>query len=296
MDQVVEEEPFIDALPSEVPDEATQVNTDDAPTDYASPDASPEPIVDDGYRAVVGSALLASQCPYGMSTQLVPVSLGLWDCPLEAKKIVLTKPLRGLVIQADCYKKVIGIRTSDGTLDTSWEVMPDGTFFIAVDGGTIELNGDETRAACSSPLTAEIWGKLGCLDRDKVDITLHIDWSLQKFVAPSATPSASPSQTPISIPSVVPSTTPSTPPSTIPSSTPSTSPSPRPTVHVFEVPLEALAYERANSWTPGWTPSWTPRPLWRPISTQPIEINDEKQCKLPTTCHLYTTTIMKQCR
>ncbi|MGK5089324.1 hypothetical protein WDW86_17370 [Bdellovibrionota bacterium FG-2] len=279
LDESIQEEPFIDAMPSKTPDDSTQIDSED-PSASESPDPSsetvdeepwPEPSpIDDGYRAVVGNAMLASQCPYGMSTQLVPVNLGLWDCPLEGKKIELSKPLRGMIIQADCYKKVIGIRTSDGSLDTSWEVMPDGTFFVAVDGGTIDLKADATREACSSPLTAEFWGKLTCADRDKVDITLHIDWSFQKFTGASPSPSPLPSTTPSAVPSTAPSTSPSPGPSTSPSPSPIVSPSPRPTPHVFEFVIQPSEFTG--------------------------EISSEKQCKLPSTCHLYTTTIMRQCR
>ena len=136
---------------------------------------------DDGSIPVNGSAFIYSQCPYGSLSSKVPVGIKLVDCPIPLKTAELTEPLQPLIVTADCTKKILTVRTEDRAVDTSWEIMPDGSFWFTVNGGMAKFKTDGTTPdACKTPLTLDIWGTLDCTDRDKLVIHTQAAWTLGK--------------------------------------------------------------------------------------------------------------------
>ncbi len=122
-----------------------------------------------------GAAAFGSQCPYGSVSSTKAVRLGLWDCPLGLDAVELSTPPQPIILSADCKDMTISIRTADRALDSFWEVLPDGSFSMTVDIGAIQFRSDGKSGGspCTSFTQAELWGKLNCKDRDKVEIDLH---------------------------------------------------------------------------------------------------------------------------
>ncbi|MEK6706559.1 MAG: hypothetical protein AAB116_01380 [Candidatus Poribacteria bacterium] len=219
-----------------------------------------EPVADDEKPVpVIGTVSFGSQCPYGTVSPLVPLPLNLWDCPVGLNALELITPLRPLVLQVDCKKKVISARSENRELDTAWEIMPDGSFYFTIDGGTARVKNDGAgNNNCSIPLSADMWGKVDCSDRDKVNINIEAMWWFGKK-EPSPTTSPSPVISPS--PSISP------PPSPSPSPT-SSLPSPRPTVT---------------------------QPPRRSFNISAVYNVANVECKIPKSCFLYTSAIIRQC-
>ncbi|HAR43722.1 MAG TPA: hypothetical protein DCS07_13995 [Bdellovibrionales bacterium] len=219
----------------------------------------------EGLTDVNGNAVFGSQCPYGSLSKPFASKLYLWDCPLGLDTVDLVQPLRPIVLQADCKKKIIVARTLDGALDTSWEVLPNGTFSFSIDGGYATLRNDgRGNANCSVPLTAELSGSLDCADRDKVKISVESVWWLDRLAPkPTANPSAIPSSAPTYLPTAVPTSVPTVVPTTRPTVV---VPNPRPTR-----PIEMF--------------------LMAPSAGAP----SGPKCGVPQSCYFFASTQLQQC-
>jgi hypothetical protein len=136
----------------------------------------------EGGIPVAGVAGFGSQCPYGFIEDPFPAKLELWNCPIGIEKAELIEPLKPLYFQVDCKKKTLSIRKPNRTMDTAWEIMPDGSFFMTVDGGMAMFKSDGPgRGKCHAPLTVDVMGKVDCTnDRDKVDINVESVYWLSK--------------------------------------------------------------------------------------------------------------------
>jgi len=216
---------------------------------------------------VNGAAPFASQCPYGSFSKPVAAKVNLWNCNLGIGRVDLVEALRPLVIQADCKKKLISVRSTDGKLDSLWEVMPDNTFNLTVDGGRAILKDDGSgNLNCATNLSAEMFGTLDCADRDRVTIKFETVWWLDRTPPPPApVPSATPSATP-----------------THPQPTPSTGPSPIATSQPVPAPQPAPP--------PGTASFFRTRP-GAAVSPGP----EHPSCKIPQGCYFYATATIKQC-
>ena len=128
-------------------------------------------------------AYFANQCPYGSQTENKGVKLELWDCPV-AEKLQLSEPIPPLLLQADCTKKILTVRTADRSLDFGGEVMPDLSFYFVLDSGIAKFKTDGTHNNCQTNLEVEMWGKLDCKDRDKAVIKLEAVWWPGKVTDP----------------------------------------------------------------------------------------------------------------
>jgi hypothetical protein len=146
-------------------------------------------ISEGGMIPVVGNASFGSQCPYGSITNPRPATVGVWDCPVGLKKVELAEPPPALILQADCKKRILTVRSADQRIDTAWEVMPDGTFSVTLDNLQLRLQSDGSgNSGCTAHLSTDLWGSLQCSDRDKVDIKFDTIWWLSKGARPSPTP------------------------------------------------------------------------------------------------------------
>ena len=131
----------------------------DAPT---PPPPSPPVRSKDGEVPLKGSVPIGSQCPYGSIVTPQDVPLELWSCPLGLSEVELTQPLQPMILQADCKKRTLDLRGALHSLKaTTWEVMPDGSFFFAVDAGPAQLKKDGAgNTNCTVPTIANVWGQL----------------------------------------------------------------------------------------------------------------------------------------
>jgi len=132
------------------------------------------------YIAVDGGFGFISQCPYGSMSSPEYVRGGLWACPLGADSVQLSTPPPELILQADCRKRLLTVRKVDRTLDSTWEVSPDGSFDIFFDfSAPIVLSRDQRNAGpCQAQATLELSGKLDCADPDKVVFQVDTHWNL----------------------------------------------------------------------------------------------------------------------
>lgn len=206
---------------------------------------------------VNGQAFFGSQCPYGSVPPPFAADLEAWSCPIGVKPLQLAEPMQPLVLQADCTKKYISVRTQNRRVDSSWEVMPDGSFFITLEGVAVKLGRDGAgNSNCTVMASVDVSGKLNCGDRDKVKIDFETVWWLgQRPPTPQA--SASPGVTPLPSPLA----------SSIPSPTPQPMPSPRPGRSPH--PLDLTTFANSASGT---------------------------TCKMPVGCYLYSSATINQCQ
>lgn len=143
----------------------------------------------DGATPVIGVAGFGSQCPYGFNEDPTASRLELWGCDLGLDRVELAEPLTPLYLQVDCKKKLVSVRKPNRAMDTSWELLPDGTFFVTVDGGKAQLKSDgPDRGACWTPLSVNLMGKVDCADRDKAVTTMESIYWLGKSDSASEQP------------------------------------------------------------------------------------------------------------
>lgn len=187
---------------------------------------------------VEGSAAFGGYCPFGTYTAPQAVPLSLWECPMSLDTVQLVEPLQAFDFQADCKKRTLDVRSPNHAFEpVTWEMMPDGNFYFSMDGGVAKLKTDGVgNTNCTTPLRADMWGKVDCQDRDKPVIHIETIWWLgRKFdhsTEPVGTPSAAPTGTspnPTATHSPSPSATPHPPVSPVPSPVPRPSYSPMPT-------------------------------------------------------------------
>jgi len=182
----------------------------------APPPPPPELVAPPNLIQVVGKAQFGSQCALGFFAPPSQVPLELWTCPIGLDPVELVEPLSPLVLQVDCKKKIMDLRGVDrSSVATTWEMMPDGSFYFKVDGGVAKLKDDGAgHKNCSIPLHANLWGKVDCKVRDQAVIQLEAVWWLgaqpeepSPQVSPSPIVSSLPGSSPSSIP--LPSVSPS---------------------------------------------------------------------------------------
>ena len=214
------------------------------PSDQEPQSSTGSPLNESNAFSVQGSAAFGSQCPHGFFSEPRPISLQ-FISPIRANLdvIELQQPLSAFTFQMDCIKMTLDVRRAGSPPESStWEVMPDGNFYLTVNAGYAQLKGDFHQSThCSTPLVADMWGKIDCKDIDHPVMRIETLWWTGKTLSPSEGPTPRPS------PSASPSASP-TPPSASPS--PGTSPQP--------IPQPSL-------------PAWpTPHPSIGPITPSPI--------------------------
>lgn len=138
----------------------------------------------DGSPSVVGDILVGTQCPLGTMSNPIPGGFSLFGCRISASEFDLKTPPGPILLSGDCAEKTIAIRAIDGSVDTLWQVPPDGSFSIVIPGfhGLFSFDGSGS-AGCISSLTMEIDGKMSCTDRDVFSI--HVD-SMRLWMTPSS--------------------------------------------------------------------------------------------------------------
>jgi hypothetical protein len=146
--------------------------TDDGASDSSSPTSK------------TGIAGFGIQCPYGYVEEPTAVPIDLSDCP--GAQIQLSQALEPIILSADCRGKNLTARTSDRTVDNTFEAMPDGSFYLEMSAGYALLSN-----GCKIPLVADMAGVMSCgaltnNNYDQVDIAIDAVWKTAPTPAPSS--------------------------------------------------------------------------------------------------------------
>lgn len=247
--------------PSGPPPDPLQDSPNELPSLPEPPQEPPAPRATEtqNFLPVNGDVYFSESCIYGWVGTPFKVGMEAWDCPIHQPALELMESPPAFVLQADCKKKQLAIRTADGKINSFWNLMPDGTFSIDIDGPKLRLRKDaDGNANCATPAQINFTGKIVCKDDDRADIEVETLWWLDRVLPPPG-PAPTPSG------SVTPRPTPT------PTPTPSVTPTPRPTVTV------------------------TPRPGLN-TSILSAVVSGPQACKIPQGCYLYTKVTIKQCQ
>jgi hypothetical protein len=141
------------------------------------------PDADPNWLSVTSKAQFGNQCPDGSWVNPTPSSLHAVDCNIPLQNLGLVQPLQPLMLTADCTKKVITVRNPQpGTLDSTWEVLPDNTFDFNIEGGKLQFVDDgRGHAGCTMPTAINVFGTLNCKSRDQITIDFQANWQVGKL-------------------------------------------------------------------------------------------------------------------
>lgn len=125
----------------------------------------------DGSAAFYGDIQVGTQCPFGTISKTIPAGFTLRSCQLSKKELHLQQPPGPLYLSGDCTEKILAVRSSDGTVDTLWQVQPNGSFSLFIDGFYGKFESDQAgHTPCLSKMNLELDGKLDCRSRDSFKI------------------------------------------------------------------------------------------------------------------------------
>jgi hypothetical protein len=130
-----------------------------------------------------GQAGFGIQCPYAYVQDPTAVAIDLSDCP--DANFTLSAPLVPILLSADCLNMDLTARTSDRSVDDTFEVKPDGSFYLEMNAGSATLSN-----GCKIPLVADLAGTMSCgaltnQNYDKVDISIDSVWKQAPVTAGS---------------------------------------------------------------------------------------------------------------
>jgi hypothetical protein len=152
---------------------------------------------------VKGYAGFGSQCASGYNSDPKAVRLELWECPANLSPMELVDPLVPLMLSADCARKTLTVRAIDKSFpDATFYIMPDGWFYVSLDGLTakIKSDGTNTTSDCMTSLSTDIWGQVQCKgansDQAKIKFETVMWLNKKSEPAPNAVPSGVPGAAP----------------------------------------------------------------------------------------------------
>jgi len=127
---------------------------------------------------VDGVAGFGTQCPYGELGDPQPVQLQAFNCPINDPSLQLDHPLMPLILQADCTKDEVTVRSiTDTRIEARWKALPDGRFFFTMDAGIATFKDDGAgHADCQTPIELSVAGLMKCRDRDHVQLEVDATW------------------------------------------------------------------------------------------------------------------------
>jgi len=127
---------------------------------------------------VQGVGGFGSQCPYGEIGDPKPVQLQALNCPISNTTLTLEKPLLPLILQADCTKYEVTVRSLvDTRIEARWKALPDGRFFFTMDAGVATFQNDGAgHSDCQTPVEVSVQGLMTCRDRDHVQLQVDATW------------------------------------------------------------------------------------------------------------------------
>jgi hypothetical protein len=153
----------------------------------STPDILQDSIPVDG-----ATVTFTSQCPYGTVSAKTTAQLGLKNCN-GSSKFQLAKNPAPIQVKADCREKTVTFRSSDRTVDSSWNTYPDGSFDVGVTTGApiyVRLGNGSTCVTWSS---VRLRGSVACRPNatdeniDQVQIEFSTEWEFGKGTKPTDT-------------------------------------------------------------------------------------------------------------
>ncbi len=128
----------------------------------------------DGSPDLEGDIRVGTQCPFGTISQSMPGGFVLRDCRMGLGSVRLPEEAPEILLSGDCAEKTLAVRASDGSVDSLWQVYPDGTFSLLIGGFSTGLSGDSGGSGqCLASMTMEIDGRMDCASRDI--FTIRVD-------------------------------------------------------------------------------------------------------------------------
>jgi len=210
------------------------------PSDSETQSASEPAVIEAAALDVHGSGAFGSQCPHGFFSQPKPISLQfITEVHPRIEAVELNENLPAFTFQIDCIKMTLDVRKEGNPTELStWEVMPDGNFYLTVNAGFAYLKRDfNQHINCQTPIVADMWGRIDCSDIDHPIMKIETLWWTGKNLnslentGPRPTPSPSISHSPAPFPQ--PSPSPSAP-SVLPPS--HSDPHPQPSLSPWPLP------------------------------------------------------------
>jgi len=127
---------------------------------------------------VNGVGGFGSQCPFGEIGDPTPVQLQALNCPISDTSLQLDKPLMPLVLEADCDKYEVNVRSLvDTRIEATWKALPDGRFYFTMDAGVATFKDDGAgHSDCQTPVEVSVQGLMKCRDRDHVHLEVDATW------------------------------------------------------------------------------------------------------------------------
>ena len=138
---------------------------------------------------ILGDLGITTQCPAGYlgAPQVIPLQIQ--DCATGVYPIELGESLSPFIFGVDCARKVITIRTLDQKLDSTWEMMPDNSFWISLTTLTWSLReGGKNRPNCNTPMDTQIWGNANCEGvQDQAELRFEMSFTAKTSLPGSCT-------------------------------------------------------------------------------------------------------------
>jgi hypothetical protein len=131
-----------------------------------------------------------SQCPYGTVSPSTIAGLGLKNCG-SAQRFQLAKNPAPIKVKADCREKTISFRSSDRSVDSSWNIYPDGSFDVGVNTSAPIYVKQPNGKTCVTYSLVRFSGTVACRqnasdnDIDKVQVNLGTQWQFGKGPKPT---------------------------------------------------------------------------------------------------------------
>ena len=163
----------------------------ETPVAQVTPTATVEPLL--GETAFVGT-----QCQFGSLPDPLPAGLTADSCasqtgaiatsdsPLSPAKIDFTRPLIPLLFQADCRSRTLIIRSTDQSIDTSWDILPNNSFDVEFEGGMLALSTDGA-GPCVSYTAIRVTGLVACDKPDQPVISFQLEYHPGQGKVPNQT-------------------------------------------------------------------------------------------------------------
>jgi hypothetical protein len=129
----------------------------------------------DGSASFSGDVLVGTQCPFGTLSKPISGGFTLKSCKPETSELKLVTPPGPILISGDCAEKTLAVRSMDGSVDTLWQVLPDGAFSLTIPGFRGRLAEDGLgHLNCMTFMTMEIEGQMDCALRDTFAIRVDV--------------------------------------------------------------------------------------------------------------------------
>ncbi|MEN9723260.1 MAG: hypothetical protein RJB38_1246 [Pseudomonadota bacterium] len=148
----------------------------------------------DGSPEVIGDVQVGTLCPLGTISPTISGGFRLQECKTGNSSFEIRRPPGPIYLSGDCREKTLAVRTADGSVDTLWQVLPDGSFSLLIPGFQADAGPDQAgNSSCLAALTMDLEGKMTCDTSDALGIEIR---SMKLWISTPNAGSANPSNLP----------------------------------------------------------------------------------------------------